>query len=738
MNKFVKIKKANRWLSVVAAGTVLISALPVHVLAEESTTTSNIEGTIQTTDSSVKTNTTSTTENSSAGTKSSKEKASIPTSKAAAVETWMPDANLRNAIATYLSTNTSKVNPEDITKELVASLNGLNFTLYSLGIPVGTVVDFTGLEYAGEFVNFDSSTIVATNVPDIRVAVGGSVVACPDVLPHIKVNGRLKDLTIGRRYIEGVSAADLSTVSADINRLNPTDYLGIFSSDMTDFSSLGINTDTRNGVFSSSNYNYLTPLELPQLTIIEGQEGEITYSQDVVKAVDGSPLLSKKVYINNPLRATFYDKDMNTVSVASDSWELTDEGISFSQIPADVSYIQFEYAQTPIRSIAYETYLLTVRIPVVRATVAQDVTVKYLNEDDQEVLTAKTIGGFVGNDYNAATSEYKFDTIDGYELDTTKLPSNTAGKLSGQAQEVVYRYKKRAAADVTVQYVDESNQEIQTSEIISGKVGDTYDATTAKYKLNTINDYVLDKSKLPANAKGSLDDTAKTVVYSYKKKAVPVTSKVTVSYVDEAGKEIRDAKVIGGEVNDEYDATTAEYKLAKIDGYVLDESKLPTNGKGTLAATDQTVVYHYKKAAATVTSQVTVKYVDEAGKEIRDAKTLTGEVGDAYDTTTAEYKLAKIDNYQLDEEKLPDNGKGQFAEKDQAVTYVYPKVATSANRSSSSTSYGRSSIATRGSSTSQKNLPKTGENNLAANVLTIVGTVIVVSALMVLVRKRKA
>lgn len=742
MNKFVNIKKTNRWISVVAAGTVLISALPMNVFAEETTSTTSTTGAVaQTTASSFETSmksaTTSTTTTTSATTtSSSKEKTSAQNTKAESVETWMPDANLRKAVAAQLSTDTGKINPEDITKELMSNLSELNFALYTLNIPVGTVVDFTGLEYAGEFLNFDSSTIVATNVPDIRVAVGGVVSALPNVLPHIKVNGRLKELSIGRRYLEGVPAAELLTASADINRLNPTDYLGIFSSDMTDFSSLGINTDTTSGVFSSSNYNYLTPLELPQLTIIEGQEGKVTYSQDIVKAVDGSSLFSKKVFVNNPLRAFFYDKDMNTVSVADDSWELTDEGISFNQVPTNVSYIQFDYSPSPMRSIANSSYLLQVRIPVVRATIAKDVTVKYLNEDDQEVRAAKTIGGFVGGDYDATDPEYKFDTIDGYELDTTKLPSNTVGKLSGQAQEVIYRYKKRDAAAVTVQYLDENNQELRADQTIKGKVGDTYDATTAEYKLSTIDDYVLDESKLPTNAKGNLDDTAKKVVYSYKKKAVPATSKVTVKYIDEAEKEIRDAKVISGTVSEDYDVTTAEYKLAKIDGYVLDESKLPTNGKGTFATTDQTVVYRYKKAATAATSKVVVKYVDEDEKEIREAKVVEGVVGDKYDVTTADYKLAKIDGYQLNEDKLPNNGEGLFNQKDQVVTYVYKKVGTTTGTTSGYSRYSRGSILTSGRS-NQKSLPKTGENTLAANILVVVGMAMIVSALMIFVRKRK-
>ncbi|WP_243416162.1 MucBP domain-containing protein [Lactococcus petauri] len=71
---------------------------------------------------------------------------------------------------------------------------------------------------------------------------------------------------------------------------------------------------------------------------------------------------------------------------------------------------------------------------------------------------------------------------------------------------------------------------------------------------------------------------------------------VTVKYVDEDGNPIPNVspQTISGNVGDPYDATTDVYKLS-IDGYTLDESKLPTNGKGTLSDKAQTVTYVYEQ-----------------------------------------------------------------------------------------------------------------------------------------------
>ncbi|MGM0252208.1 MucBP domain-containing protein [Enterococcus sp. AZ129] len=69
---------------------------------------------------------------------------------------------------------------------------------------------------------------------------------------------------------------------------------------------------------------------------------------------------------------------------------------------------------------------------------------------------------------------------------------------------------------------------------------------------------------------------------------------VKVKYVfEDTGKEIASSKTIEGEVGESYDATTPEYKL-NIDGYVLDESRLPDNAKGTFSKEAKEVVYYYK------------------------------------------------------------------------------------------------------------------------------------------------
>lgn len=71
---------------------------------------------------------------------------------------------------------------------------------------------------------------------------------------------------------------------------------------------------------------------------------------------------------------------------------------------------------------------------------------------------------------------------------------------------------------------------------------------------------------------------------------------------------------------------------------------------------------------------VTVHYQDENGEKISGVadKTISGYAGEAYDTTTSEYKI-EIPGYHIDENRIPDNAVGVFTAQDQMVTYTYIK-----------------------------------------------------------------
>ncbi|WP_429967930.1 MucBP domain-containing protein [Enterococcus sp. AZ046] len=345
--------------------------------------------------------------------------------------------------------------------------------------------------------------------------------------------------------------------------------------------------------------------------------------------------------------------------VSNEEYKLTIDGYTLDEtkLPENSKGILGETAQTV-------TYVYT-KNPVPAA----DVTVEYVDTEGKEVHPSQTISGNVGDPYDASTEQYQLK-IEGYTLDETKLPENGIGVFGETVQTVTYVYTKNPvpAADITVEYIDTEGNEIHASQTISGNVGNPYDASTENYQL-TIDGYTLDESQLPENTTGVFGETVQTVTYVYTKNPVPAAD-VTIEYVDTEGNEIHASQTISGNVGESYDASVEKYQL-KIEGYTLDETKLPENGIGVFSDTAQTVTYIYIKNPIPA-ADITVKYVDTEGNEIHDSRTISGSIGDSYDASTHQYKVT-IEGYTLDETQLPENSKGIFSETVETVAYIYIK-----------------------------------------------------------------
>ena len=225
-----------------------------------------------------------------------------------------------------------------------------------------------------------------------------------------------------------------------------------------------------------------------------------------------------------------------------------------------------------------------------------------------------------------------------------------------------------SVGEVTVKYVDTDGNEIHQVQSLTGAVGETYDTTTTDYQL-AIDGYTLDSTQLPDNMTGTFSENAQTVTYVYIKDPVPAAD-VTIEYVDSEGNQLHESQILKGTIGEKYDASTPTYQLT-IDGYTLDATQLPDNITGVFSDTAQTVTYVYTKDPVPA-ADVTIKYVDNEGKEIHKSKTLTGNIGEKYDASTPTYQLT-IDGYTLNTTQLPDNMTGTFSDTAQTVTYTYTK-----------------------------------------------------------------
>ncbi|GEL92787.1 MucBP domain-containing protein [Enterococcus villorum] len=336
------------------------------------------------------------------------------------------------------------------------------------------------------------------------------------------------------------------------------------------------------------------------------------------------------------------------------------------------------------------------------------VTVNYVDEDGNALADPDTLTGKIGESYETKPKEIK-----GYVLKET--PNNAKGTFSDQAQTVTYVYEKAEGETVTVNYVDEEGNALADPDTLTGKIGESYET-----KPKEIKGYALKET--PNNAKGTFSDQAQTVTYVYEKAEGEA---ITVNYVDEEGNALADPDTLTGKIGESYETTPKEIK-----DYVLEET--PDNAKGTFSDQAQTVTYVYEKAEG---ETVTVNYVDEAGNALADPDTLTGKIGESYETTPKEIK-----DYVLEE--TPDNAKGTFSDQAQTVTYVYEKTIETAVNDYLNNNYVNNSVNLSNEKTTSKNnetpkiYPQTGEKQNVSNFLSLSGVMTLVLAAWIYLKRK--
>ncbi|NAB10767.1 hypothetical protein GUI49_06145 [Enterococcus mundtii] len=334
------------------------------------------------------------------------------------------------------------------------------------------------------------------------------------------------------------------------------------------------------------------------------------------------------------------------------------------------------------------------------------VTVNYVDEDGKALADPETLTGKIGESYETAPKEIKDYVV-------KETPKNAQGTFSDQAQTVTYVYEKAEGEAVTVNYVDEEGNALADPDTLTGKIGESYETAPREIK-----DYVVKET--PKNAQGTFSDQAQTVTYVYEKAEGEA---VTVNYVDEEGNALADPDTLTGKIGESYETTPKEIK-----DYVVKET--PKNAQGTFSDQAQTVTYVYEKAEG---EAVTVNYVDEEGNALADPDTLTGKIGESYETTPKEIK-----DYVVKE--TPKNAQGTFSDQAQTVTYVYEKAEGEAVTVSYMDKDDHSfvGVISDNHKSMPKTYPKTGENQNISTLYSLSGiTAVVLAAWVYLKRKLK-
>ncbi|MFC6273940.1 MucBP domain-containing protein [Levilactobacillus tangyuanensis] len=175
-----------------------------------------------------------------------------------------------------------------------------------------------------------------------------------------------------------------------------------------------------------------------------------------------------------------------------------------------------------------------------------------------------------------------------YFLDVLYTTTINGNKVTA-VQMVTPYIKADQAADVTVNYVDDSGNQVADPDTLTGFIGEDYTAVA-----KTIDGYEL--TKTPDNATGAFSDTAQTVTFVYKKVGGTVTPPVnpsqtvtmTVHYETSNGTKVAPDVILTGKAGDSYTSSPAT-----VDGYKLVTT--PANANGTFGNADGSITYVYAK-----------------------------------------------------------------------------------------------------------------------------------------------
>ncbi|EAG1702628.1 LPXTG cell wall anchor domain-containing protein [Listeria monocytogenes] len=199
------------------------------------------------------------------------------------------------------------------------------------------------------------------------------------------------------------------------------------------------------------------------------------------------------------------------------------------------------------------------------------VTVKYIDEDGNELATPDTLNGKIDAPYQATAK-----SLSGWTVKTT--PANANGVFTDTNQTVTYVYEKADGAPVTIKYLDSDGNELATPDTLNGKIDAPYQATAKSLSGWTV-------KTTPANANGAFTDTNQTVTYVYEKAD---GAPVTVKYVDADGNELATPDTLNGKLDTPYAATAKN-----LSGWKL--TSTPANAKGVFTTDAQTVTFVYAK-----------------------------------------------------------------------------------------------------------------------------------------------
>ena len=345
--------------------------------------------------------------------------------------------------------------------------------------------------------------------------------------------------------------------------------------------------------------------------------------------------------------------------------------------------------------------------------VIQGTETELVDENGQATsAVVKAAGSEIGEAYSTQPKEvYLYDAQgNAYKAigDNDGRENNASGVVTAAEQTVTFEYAP-VKGNVVVNYEDEDGNPIpgvDAKDVVRDgnvtKEGNPYDTTTETYRPQTatatdgtVYELVKETPKDgSAPAEGTVKEGTQEVTYVYKK--VPA-HKVTVTYVDTEGKEIKapvvdEASLQEGKAYDtavDNKPQTIEFEGKKYEFVKHEEDS--ASETGTMADKDLTVTYVYRLVEEKpevkggevkerhVIQGTETELVDENGQATSAiVKAAGSEIGEAYNTQPKEGYLydAQGNAYKAigDNDGREDNAQGKVTDKAQTVTFEYAPV----------------------------------------------------------------
>ena len=287
--------------------------------------------------------------------------------------------------------------------------------------------------------------------------------------------------------------------------------------------------------------------------------------------------------------------------------------------PPKISKYKFISSNYTLRGLVGEgEKTITLRYESVSEDELAKITVKYINEQGQEIKAPTMMRMIKGENYTIDKP-----IIKNYVFKESSKP--LTGTLN-ENTEINLVYKK-GTQTLTVKHID-----IDTGAEIADKVSETKEVGYA-YTITPLQHEKYDYVEASESLTGNLESN-KEITLKYRKKS----KTITVNYVDEKGNKIKDPSTLTKKIDEEYNIEKPE-----IQNYTFKSSSKPLTG--TITDNDN-ITLTYSKDEKTLT----VKYIhrsDNGEVEIKESKTEKLEFDKDYSVDKPEiagYKFKEADS----------------------------------------------------------------------------------------------